>query len=139
MEAQDHIAPELLLYYLENRVDEETAGRVRAHLDTGCAPCSRELASWSRSLAVLADAEASAPPEEVVERAFRVFDRMSDSRAMPRPSWWEPIPIGMEPARAGAPDSFQLLFEAAGTDIDLLCECAEGDWSITGQALSASA
>ena len=47
----------------------------------------------------------------------------------------------IQPALAGARDtgagSFQLLFEAEGADIDLLCERGQRGWHITGQALSA--
>src|SRR5205807_4982710 len=69
--------------------------------------------------------------------------------------WWTRIVASVafdsrvQPALAEARDaaavqegdgetSFQLLFEAQGTDIDLLCELAADGWRIIGQALAAN-
>jgi hypothetical protein len=156
METHDHFPTEILLDYLENRGDEETRARVAAHLDTGCARCAGEIAAWTRLLATLSACAAAVPPEEVVQRALDIFERAVDQPApsalpasAPRPlspaGWRARIMARLtfdsrvQPALSGARDastSFQLLFEAEGTEINLLCERHDGSWRITGQALS---
>ena len=53
MGAHEHVVPEMLLDYLEQRLDEATTARVRAHLETRCVCCGTELAFWTRLLAAL--------------------------------------------------------------------------------------
>jgi hypothetical protein len=151
MRDQEHIPAEVLLEYAESRVDQEVAARVRAHLGTGCPYCARHVTFWTRALAALRRDATPAPPAHVVERAIALFDRGPESAAQPalRPSPWASIvarltfdsriqqaPVGVRDV--GAP-SFQLLFEAEGIEIDLLCECDAGVWRITGQAISPDA
>src|SRR5438128_1229364 len=87
MPIERHVSAELLLDYLENRAEAEMATRVRAHLDTGCARCADELATWTRLLATLHACQSIAPPGEVVERAISIIERTRDTRVLPHASW----------------------------------------------------
>jgi hypothetical protein len=138
----EHIADDVLLDFAEDRADTATAARVRQHLDTGCTHCATELTFWSRALSALEADRAPAPPAVVLQAAFALFDRLAPKKT----TLWQRVVATLafdsrvQPALAGARDtggaSFQLLFEAEGADIDLLCERGQRGWHITGQALS---
>jgi len=156
MERDEHFPTETLLDYIENRADADTVGRVTAHLERGCARCAREIATWRRLQRALSAYAASAPPRTVRQRALDIFDRPVAEPGSPPHAVFAPRPIPREPgltvilarmtfdsraqpAQVGMRDaapSFQLLFEAEGTEIDLLCELQAAGWSVTGQALS---
>jgi hypothetical protein len=136
-----HFQPEVLLDFQEGRVDVDTAARVRAHLDEGCVRCAVEMAFWNRVLGGLQADRAPAPPEEVVQRAFALFNDFER-----QPTAWRRILAALvfdsrqRTATAGARDlgdtSFKLVFDAENTRIDLLCEQSNGSWQIAGQVLS---
>lgn len=143
MGRQDHIASEELLNYAEGQADGEAAERVRVHLATGCRSCAAELASWSRMVTHLEADRSAIVPEAVRLRAFAIMEAAPpvptllerivavltyDSRAFATPS----------PARtyAPAPPSLELLYEANGVHIGLLCRQAQGVWRVAGQLLS---
>jgi hypothetical protein len=150
MRTEDHIPSEVLLDYVEGRADAETAARVSAHLEAGCLRCARHHHFWTRVLSALRWATAPTPPEDVVARAIAQGARKPEGADRPESPWspWQQIVARLtfdsrlQPAagvRETAAASFQLLFEAEGTGIDLLCECEEGIWRILGQAISPDA
>jgi hypothetical protein len=136
--AEEHIPEGTMLDYLDNGVDASTSARVRAHLSTGCERCTRGLSEWRRLLTALIDSGTAEPPPGVIERALGIMDRRRDTRLalMLFPGEQPASRSHLLPADAA---SMRLLFRAAGTDIDLLCEYEEGDWHIMGQALDADA
>jgi hypothetical protein len=135
----EHIADEVLLDYLEDRLDAAGAAQVRDHLDSGCAQCAGELDSWKSTLTALAADCEPGPPEALRQWAFALFGRVG-----PKPSVLERIVAKLrfdsrlQPVLAGARNvggpAFQLLYAAGDTDVDLLCEPDDGSWQITGQA-----
>jgi hypothetical protein len=139
---RNHIATEDLLEYAEGRLETAAAARVRGHLEAGCERCARELALWQRSLVALQADRQPGPPEWVVRRAVTLGLQLE-----PTPTLWQRVVANLafdsrlQPALAGARDlnvaSFQLLYEAEGTDVDLFCEPAPTGWQLTGQALPA--
>lgn len=141
MRHTEHLGPELLQDFAEDRLDARAARRVRSHLESGCGSCTHELRFWARALGALQVDRGLEVPEEVLARAFALFDRLA-----PRPTPWERVVATLafdsrvQPAMAGArdaaPSAFQLLFTAQGTDVDLLCEREQEGWQITGQALA---
>src|SRR5436190_18002897 len=68
-----HMADEVLREFAGNRVDPETAGRVRAHLDTGCERCAAEVRFWCRSMAGLQLRSEAGASEAGLQRAFALF------------------------------------------------------------------
>jgi hypothetical protein len=143
MAAGRHVEQAVLLDYLEGRVDEETAVRVREHLDGGCARCIKASNLWSRTLGALRAGAVAALPEPLVQQAVSLFD--SSPLAQPRPSALQRIFATLvfdsraQPALAGVRDgssgSFQWLVRAGDEEIDLLLEPGARGWSLTGQAL----
>ena len=143
MGRQNHIASEELLNYAEGNTRGEATERVRVHLATGCSVCAAELAAWSRLVAHLeADREITVP-DMARQRAFAIMETSPpaptllerilavltyDSRVLATPS----------PARAqvAASSSLELLYEAGGIHIGLLCQQAAGVWYVAGQLLS---
>jgi hypothetical protein len=155
MERDEHFPAEILLDYIENRAAADTVAQVAAHLEGGCARCAQEIAAWQRLLGALHAYPASAPPEPVRQRALNIFEQSAAAHGSPAPSVFAPRPVSrvpglavilarlafnsrVQPAQFGTRDaapSFQLLFEADGTEIDLLCELQDTRWRVTGQAL----
>ncbi len=146
MGRQDHIASEELLNYVEGQANGEAAERVRVHIATGCRSCANELAVWTRMLAHLEAGRGEAVPDAIRQRAFAIMEAAPpvptllerivavltyDSRAFAVPS----------PARtyAPAPPSLELLYEAEGIHIGLLCHQMQGGWRVAGQLLSETA
>ena len=146
MGRQDHIASEELLNYVEGQANSDAAERVRVHLATGCPSCAAELAAWSRMMAHLEADRGEAVPEFARQRAFAIMEAAPpvptlleriiavltyDSRAFAVPS----------PARtyAPAPPSLELLYEANGIHVGLLCHQIRGNWRVAGQLLSEAA
>jgi hypothetical protein len=137
-----HLTTEELLSYLEGRAGD--GARVRSHLEGGCGRCVGELEAWRGVLGLLRTSNSFAPPPGVVQNAFAIFDGFQ-----PRPSAWQRLvasltfdsrtQAGLAGARDVRSDSFQLLFEAEGLDIDLLCERTVEGWRISGQAVAADA
>src|SRR5437588_310308 len=127
MMQRSHIATEELLDYAEARAEAAGATRIRAHLESGCEQCARELAFWQRSVRALQADRQPGPPEWVVRRAVLLGDRFEA-----KPTLWQRIAANLvfdsrlQPALAGARDAagpaFQLSYEAEGADIDLFCE-----------------
>jgi hypothetical protein len=137
-----HLTTEELLSYLEGRAGDDA--RVVSHIEGGCGRCGGELDSWRQVLGLLRASNSFAPPAEVVQNALAIFDGFQ-----PRPSAWQRLVANltfdsrMQPGLAGArdvrSDSFQLLFEVEGLDIDMLCERTGEGWRISGQAVAAEA
>src|SRR5687767_7302301 len=102
MPTQEHYPDEVLLDYAEGLLDPVASGRVRAHLDTGCAQCAEEVATWTRLLSALWVDRAPAPPAYVVDRAMAIFDRVPT-----RPTVWQRVAATLafdsrrQPALAG--------------------------------------
>lgn len=141
MQTSRHIPEEVLQDYAEDRADAATIARVRAHLATGCARCMGELAFWTRALRALQEDRDPAIPAEVLQRAFALFETRERKPALlERVLAVFVFDSRLQPALAGVREmeanSFKMLFEAAGTTVDLLC-LREGDrWRIAGQVLS---
>ena len=145
MGRQNHIASEALLSYAERQAGAEETARVRAHLETGCRLCADELASWSRIITHLEADRRDAVPEGARQRAFAILEA-----SPPAPTLWQRIIAVLSydsqllaapsPARTqvevGA--SRELLYEANGIHIALLCQQIQGQWRVAGQMLSAS-
>ena len=83
MRRGDHLSEKELLECAGGGADEETAARVRAHLEEGCAGCAADAAFWTRSLDALGRS-GPAPPPLVLERAVALFQERA-----PRPSAWQ--------------------------------------------------
>jgi hypothetical protein len=139
-----HIATEDLLDYAENLAGASLRARVRAHLESGCEQCTEELQTWTRVVATLQADRAFTPPETARQQAFALFERLERLPSLPErilaalvfDSRRQFLSAG---SRQEGSVSFELLFEAGGITIDLLCERERDQWQIAGQVHSEEA
>jgi hypothetical protein len=137
----DHIPPEQLIDLLDGRPASVAEAAVREHL-AGCPRCTTELARLTHVVTLLRSDALEDAPAEVRARAARL---LSAQAAAARPSLrrrvlaalrfdsaQRPLSLG---ARAGRPGARQLLFLAAGHELDLRITPAESLWMVTGQLL----
>lgn len=144
MRSTDHIVGEELLEYAEGQAEARLAERVRVHLATGCPVCNQELAAWTRIVGCLQADQKGDVPEWVRQRAFAIMEPtpaaipllerimavlVGDSRLRALPSLARTV---AEPTPA-----LELLYEAGGIHVGLLCRYVQDAWQIAGQLLPA--
>ena len=137
---------ERLIDYLDRRLDAATAQAVAAHLRSGCAKCSADLAWYESFVRVTAGDDSIEPPPWVVNRAIKIFDGKQRRSPLANrlgsiiatliyDSYSRPSLAG---ARATETDHHQLLYRAEDYNIDLLLAASGEGTNITGQILRES-
>jgi putative zinc finger protein len=137
----DHIPTEQLMDLLDRRLSGAAEATVQGHL-TGCPRCAHEAARLTQVMEQLrADALEDAPAE-VQSRAARLLtvqaaaNRPSLRRqvlaALRFDSAQRPLALGVRDGRQGAR---QLLYLAAGHELDLRIAPADSVWTVSGQLL----
>jgi len=144
MPVRRHIDEDILLDYVEGRLDVSASDRVRDHLAAGCARCSEALSFWQRSLTRIRTAMEPAVPEWTTRRAYALFaphvrERALWGRTAARLIFDSRSQLTTAGARDLRQDSFKLVFEAENEHIDLLIERENDRWSLSGQVLTDTA
>ncbi|HWE62869.1 MAG TPA: hypothetical protein VHB98_14240 [Chloroflexota bacterium] len=137
----DHIPDEQLVDLIERRLTPAAEAPLRQHL-AGCTGCAHRLSRMERVVALLRSTALEDAPAEVQARAAGL---LSAHAAPDRPSLrrrvlatlrfdsaQRPLILG---ARSGQPGARQLLFLAAGHELDLRIAQADALWAVTGQLL----
>lgn len=65
---------ELLIDFLDDRLDEKEAARIAAHLLTNCETCDKSRNWYMQVKSIAAGDDSSAPPSWVLKRAERIFE-----------------------------------------------------------------
>lgn len=142
-DASPHPPFDRLADLAEGRLARDAQAAVRAHL-TVCARCAGDAAWLERTIGLMrADAaENEDAPAHVVARAARLLRPPATDAAASR---WRRVlatlqfdsgQMPLAPAmRATAPGTRQLLYGAAGCDLDLRIAPAGDRWVVSGQAL----
>ncbi len=135
---------ERLIDYLDNRLPEDEAAGVSAHLTASCADCA-ESRDWYKQVRDVAAADDTvAPPSWVLKRAIRIFDaprehpklaaRLGQSiAALVFDSFARPVLAGV---RSTETANRQLLYRAGDFSIDLQVTSSEDSRAdLIGQVL----
>jgi hypothetical protein len=137
MTSNEHLTDEQAIDFVSGRVSAADVEPVAAHLK-GCSRCGDAVALWRRVTEAAGQRHTAEPPAAAVRRAFAVFD----PALLPAPAWKRAAAFVFDSrgrtALAGVRDagaSFQLLAEAEGLEVDLLCEPEGAKWRITGQVV----
>lgn len=140
--AQCGLTWEQMLNYHDGSADAETRARVAAHLAAGCPDCARHLAQAQRITQALGAEAFVSAPDAVLQNAralFRERFRKPARRALLArlvfDSRTQPVAAG---ARGADGESFQLLYQADGYDIDVWQEREDQQsWYLIGSVVPA--
>jgi len=119
----------------------ETSREVETHIASGCLPCATVCGMWSKVYSIAANEPSFTPPDGVVRMVKLEFAATQS----PQPSPWmlarlvfdslgQPLTVGV---RSGESESRQLMFDAAGTMVDLVLDTRpeSGKISLVGQVI----
>lgn len=135
---------QLLLDYLDGKLDRAAAEEISAHLDQGCGQCQADRDWYQRVRMITSSDDSIEPPPWVLKRAFRVFDAprvetgiaarvgrlvaslVFDSLSLPTPAG----------ARSSGVEARQLLYRAFEYSIDVqVVPSEQGYVVLNGQIL----
>ena len=118
---------ERIIDYLDNRLSQAEASRVKTHLADGCAVCG-ETSNWYQGVRIIAASDDMvAPPAWVLKRAVRIFEMQHDrprlaeriGRVIASPVLDSLAGPALERVRSTQTVERQLLYRAGGYSIDL--------------------
>ncbi|MDB5059560.1 MAG: hypothetical protein JWO59_3032 [Chloroflexi bacterium] len=137
----DHISAEQMVDLVERRLPSVAEAQARQHL-ADCSACTAEMARLEHTIALLRTEALEDAPRDVQARAARLLSarnapaaqglRRRVLAALRFDSAQRSLAAG---ARSGQPAARQLLFLAAGHELDLRIAQAGAQWSVTGQLL----
>ena len=133
-----HFDQNILLDYLEQKLDQDDATRVEEHLQTPCLPCQQKLTTLRHVTHLMSSDQTNNPPPAALEKAMQIFRQEQADR--PRQSMIAKLVFDSmrQPSLAavrGVGAAHQYLFTAEEYDIDLHIKNDDNRLSLTGQIL----
>lgn len=135
-----HLTYETLIDYLDNHLSDADRGKVDFHLSQPCQECRAKISRLRSVLDVAADDQTIAPPLDVLNRAFALYQKknrpsfLPHLRALAALQFDSRLQLSTATFR-GVARTRQLLFSAQQVDIDLQITPERGDQNLVGQIL----
>jgi anti-sigma factor RsiW len=135
-----HIPFARLVDLVEGRMPADEQARSQSHLSS-CPRCGAEYDWLRRVIDLMRTDDSQDAPPHVVARAARLLRTQPEAPQVGLRQWFAalhfdsaqlPSAVGV---RAGQPTERQLLFTAAGLDLDLRVTPADAQWVVSGQVL----